>query len=204
MEERKGAEFWLGIGASALVVVGALIPWIMITGPGDPEFSRGLPHHYWQLALLAGAVSFIAAARARWAYVTAVACFLVVGACLAGTMSDILKFCGSLDGFVGCGSEGFLKVGASPGWYLAAIAAVAGVCIHGYSLFRMTPSATQPATAASGPTTTVDGASPPAWHPDPTGRYDHRYWDGSRWTEHVSQGGAQVTDPNFMMPNPPA
>ena len=37
--------------------------------------------------------------------------------------------------------------------------------------------------------------SPPAWHPDPTGRYDLRYWDGRLWTEHVSRDGEQATDP---------
>lgn len=37
--------------------------------------------------------------------------------------------------------------------------------------------------------------SPPAWHPDPTGRFDHRYWDGHQWTEHVSRGGKLVEDP---------
>jgi hypothetical protein len=35
-----------------------------------------------------------------------------------------------------------------------------------------------------------------AWHPDPTGRYAHRYWDGSSWTEHVaSADGTSSTDP---------
>jgi hypothetical protein len=38
-------------------------------------------------------------------------------------------------------------------------------------------------------------ASPPAWHPDPTGRYDLRYWDGQLWTEHVTRDGEQSTDP---------
>ena len=37
--------------------------------------------------------------------------------------------------------------------------------------------------------------SPPAWHPDPTGRFDLRYWDGALWTEHVTRGGEQATDP---------
>jgi hypothetical protein len=37
--------------------------------------------------------------------------------------------------------------------------------------------------------------SPPAWHPDPTGRYDLRYWDGRLWTDHVSRDGEQATDP---------
>ena len=38
-------------------------------------------------------------------------------------------------------------------------------------------------------------ASPPAWAPDPHGRYELRYWDGTAWTEHVSRGGVQATDP---------
>ncbi len=27
------------------------------------------------------------------------------------------------------------------------------------------------------------------WHPDPTARHEHRYWDGSRWTDDVSDRG---------------
>ncbi len=30
------------------------------------------------------------------------------------------------------------------------------------------------------------GAAPAGWHPDPTGRHGARYWDGSRWTDQVS------------------
>jgi hypothetical protein len=40
--------------------------------------------------------------------------------------------------------------------------------------------------------TTVDG---PGWYPDPSGGFDHRYWDGSAWTEHVSRGGVASTAP---------
>ena len=40
--------------------------------------------------------------------------------------------------------------------------------------------------------TTADG---PGWYPDPSGGYDHRYWDGSGWTEHVSRGGVASTAP---------
>lgn len=36
---------------------------------------------------------------------------------------------------------------------------------------------------------------PPCWSPDPTGRHEVRYWDGVRWTEHVSDGGVQTIDP---------
>ena len=38
-------------------------------------------------------------------------------------------------------------------------------------------------------------SSPAAWHPDPLGRHEHRYWDGTRWTEHVANGGQSGTDP---------
>ncbi len=32
------------------------------------------------------------------------------------------------------------------------------------------------------------------WYPDPSGRHELRYWDGERWTEHVSDHGRQSTD----------
>src|SRR6476661_10286578 len=33
------------------------------------------------------------------------------------------------------------------------------------------------------------------WYPDPMRRFEHRYWDGVRWTEHVSSAGSQSVDP---------
>lgn len=33
------------------------------------------------------------------------------------------------------------------------------------------------------------------WFPDPAGRFDHRWWDGTQWTETVSRGGSTMTDP---------
>ena len=36
---------------------------------------------------------------------------------------------------------------------------------------------------------------PPAWYPDPTGRHDHRWWDGAEWTAHVADAGAPGSDP---------
>ena len=32
------------------------------------------------------------------------------------------------------------------------------------------------------------------WYRDPTGRFEQRYWDGVRWTEHVSKDGAPLID----------
>jgi hypothetical protein len=37
--------------------------------------------------------------------------------------------------------------------------------------------------------------TPAGWYPDPSGRFEMRYWDGLAWTEHVSRQGQQHTDP---------
>ena len=54
-----------------------------------------------------------------------------------------------------------------------------------------TPVTTQASTASS----VGDAVAPAAWYPDPSGRYELRYWNGSAWTEHVSRNGQQFTDP---------
>ena len=40
-----------------------------------------------------------------------------------------------------------------------------------------------------------DAAAPANWYPDPAGRFELRYWNGSAWTEHVSRNGQQSIDP---------
>ncbi|HEY2815426.1 MAG TPA: DUF2510 domain-containing protein [Acidimicrobiales bacterium] len=41
-----------------------------------------------------------------------------------------------------------------------------------------------------------DVTTPAGWQPDPFGRYTQRYWDGSTWTQHVTDvTGTQTTDP---------
>lgn len=42
-----------------------------------------------------------------------------------------------------------------------------------------------------------------AWHPDPTGRYEQRWWDGAQWTEHVAIAGVQQVDPMGAAMGPP-
>ena len=37
-----------------------------------------------------------------------------------------------------------------------------------------------------------------AWHPDPSGRYRQRWWDGSAWTDHVTDGITTFADPTPM------
>ena len=42
-----------------------------------------------------------------------------------------------------------------------------------------------------------------SWQPDPTGQHELRYWDGTAWTEHVSDGGTQSTAPLDIAAAPP-
>ncbi len=36
--------------------------------------------------------------------------------------------------------------------------------------------------------------APANWFPDPTGRHEHRYWDGVGWTVHVADRGVAATE----------
>ncbi len=36
--------------------------------------------------------------------------------------------------------------------------------------------------------------SPPAWHPDPSGRFQYRWWNGSEWTSQVATAGQHLID----------
>lgn len=38
------------------------------------------------------------------------------------------------------------------------------------------------------------GVTPPGWYPDPSGRFEHRYHDGDRWTADVATGGQRYVD----------
>lgn len=48
----------------------------------------------------------------------------------------------------------------------------------------------------------MTGLPPAAWHPDPAGRHDQRYWDGARWTEHVRDGVTPGIDPPTQLVAP--
>lgn len=72
----------------------------------------------------------------------------------------------------------------------ALVAAAGGLTTRGNDQLEPDP----PAIAATeGPA--LGPPPPPAWRVDPTGRHEVRYWDGARWTEHVSDRGEQSTDP---------
>src|SRR5437667_9272114 len=42
---------------------------------------------------------------------------------------------------------------------------------------------------------TETGTTAANWYPDPFGRHELRYHDGTQWTEHVSSHGKQSVDP---------
>lgn len=48
------------------------------------------------------------------------------------------------------------------------------------------------------PSPTVLPLTPPTWAPDPYGRFELRYWDGSAWTAHVSSWWRQEIDREFI------
>jgi len=54
--------------------------------------------------------------------------------------------------------------------------------------------AAAPLAAAADPAP-VAATAPAGWIADPLGRHELRYWDGTSWTEHVSDQGTQATDP---------
>lgn len=52
-----------------------------------------------------------------------------------------------------------------------------------------------PLPPAAAPPVAAPVGAPGGWHPDPSGRHQQRYYDGTAWTEHVADGGVQGTDP---------
>ncbi len=44
------------------------------------------------------------------------------------------------------------------------------------------------------PDTTRTPTTPAGWYPDPTRRFDQRYWDGTGWTDNVVRNGQQSRD----------
>jgi hypothetical protein len=54
--------------------------------------------------------------------------------------------------------------------------------------------ASQAPAPTAGNTSAISPNVPANWYPDPSKRYELRYWNGSAWTSHVATGGVQSTD----------
>jgi hypothetical protein len=70
--------------------------------------------------------------------------------------------------------------------------------VHGSATHEPAPQhphrAARPGAGSVGP---VEPTPPSAgWHPDPSGRYDFRYYNGQRWTSDVSVAGQRFVEPS--------
>jgi hypothetical protein len=86
-----------------------------------------------------------------------------------------------------------------PGYELVSGGMVAPGAPSAYPSPAVAPAAvTAPPPPPPPPTTSTQPPAPKntaaAWNPDPTKRHELRYWDGGRWTEHVSDQGKTATD----------
>jgi hypothetical protein len=57
------------------------------------------------------------------------------------------------------------------------------------------PTVTEPYVAFGDSASAVQVNGPPGWRPDPTGRFEVRWWNGKIGTTHVMNGGYRATDP---------
>ena len=88
------------------------------------------------------------------------------------------------------GGQRGVPPGSGPGAGADAGSTPAGAAGHGSG----------PVVGAAGTAHGATGAgqhvSPPAWHPDPSGRFHYRWWTGSEWTSYVSVHGHVQVDTN--------
>lgn len=54
---------------------------------------------------------------------------------------------------------------------------------------------TQSATPPPASATQITPAVPADWYPDPSRRFEFRYWDGMKWTDNVARAGVTYKDP---------
>ena len=88
-----------------------------------------------------------------------------------------------------------LNAHATNGWEVVSVVESGGR-VHAIMRREGAPSAAAAAGASAPSNATVAITHTPAgWYPDPSGRFEMRYWDGLAWTEHVSRQGQQYTDP---------
>ncbi len=84
------------------------------------------------------------------------------------------------------------------GLVLGAFLGCIGWIIVAFLPANQAPGATVYPPSSMRPTFPPGGGAPPPsggqWAADPFGRFEMRYYDGTRWTEHVSSQGRQYTD----------
>lgn len=58
-----------------------------------------------------------------------------------------------------------------------------------------TPTDSNPGWASTATSTSTAPSVPADWYKDPSGRFEYRYWDGTKWTDNVSRAGVAHKDP---------
>lgn len=98
-------------------------------------------------------------------------------------------FCAIIGGLIGSGKG---KGGA--GFVLGALLGILGVII--IAILEPTPEVQAQRNLRVQQLMGQQGSevSPGAWWPDPYQRHQSRYWDGTRWTDHVADRGVTSTD----------
>lgn len=93
----------------------------------------------------------------------------------------------------------YLTIGLAGGLIAGAIASSRGLSFAGYFVlgFLLPLIGILIAILAAPPSRLhqLTPASSQGWWPDPTGRFEHRWYDGHHWTRHTGRDGTQYEDP---------
>jgi hypothetical protein len=87
--------------------------------------------------------------------------------------------------------------GRSGWWMLLAVIPIANIALLVFFILEGTagPNAYGPEPELGAGAPQQVSQVPASWLADPSGRHQLRYWDGTRWTEHVSDNGVTSVDP---------
>ncbi len=87
--------------------------------------------------------------------------------------------------------------GRSGWWMLLAVIPIANIALLVFFIMEGTagPNAYGPDPKLGAGAPQQVSQVPASWLADPSGRHQLRYWDGTRWTEHVSDNGVTSVDP---------
>lgn len=85
------------------------------------------------------------------------------------------------------GMDSSMSASVGPGVYLTIVGAVLGAI----GAFQKVP----PQQDASPTQSDQNVPAAAGWKPDPLSRHEYRYWNGSTWTQDVSDGGVTGSDP---------
>jgi hypothetical protein len=196
---RPGTKFgppWAIVGV-LVPFINIVVPWLFMNEkwkgsdqehpPNSPQWRTARPSSivnlWWALALGASVIA------------------LIGGGDVAAAMFSAITKLSSEDDLVEVAQD---LVGGNLRWFVAStllsgLASVVGAVTLRSLVARQERYAERfnlrDATAARSYRSASTGATPPGWFPDPAGRFDHRWWDGARWTETVSRNGSTTTDP---------